>query len=216
MNTRLVESPFIAGEERVATATALESLAWAWTKFEDRCCVLSSMQTAIVIELAMRIDRRFPIVFLDTGYHFVETWEMLKAVERTYNIEVEVVGPLAERRSDITAGECCDQKPALLDLALADRDAWVSGIRRNQTTNRADVSVLDRDRSGRTKINPLAQWSDQDAARFARTRDLPTHPLLDQGYSSIGCETCTTRPQKADSRSGRWANTDRTECGLHL
>ena len=217
MNTRLVESPFRPGEERVATATAVEALSWAWTKFEDRCCVLASMQDAVVIDLAMQVDRRFPVVFLDTGYHFTETWQTLRAVESAYGIEVEVVGPLTEVTTNIRPGECCNDKPKLLDLALADRDAWVSGIRRSQTTNRTNATVIDTDRAGRTKINPLVQWSDGDRDRFVASRKLPRNPLLDRGYLSIGCEPCTERPgDLADHRSGRWIGTERTECGLHL
>ena len=217
MNTRLIRSPFRPGEERVATATAIEALSWVWTKYEDRCCVLASMQDAVVIDLAMQVDRRFPIVFLDTGYHFDETWETVRAVERAYGIEVEVIGPLSAPKPEIQPGECCNDKPRLLDRALEHRDAWVSGIRRAQTTNRSDAPVIDQDRAGRTKVNPLVQWSDADRDRFIASRDLPRNPLLRQGYLSVGCEPCTSPPvEAADPRSGRWAGSERTECGLHL
>jgi len=175
------------------------------------------MQDAIVIDLAMQVDRRFPVVFLDTGYHFAETWATLRAVESSYGIEVEVIGPLSAPRKDVVPGQCCDDKPALLARALSERDAWVSGIRRSQTTARKTVTVLDLDRDGRTKINPLAQWSDEDCARYVAARSVPRNPLLDNGLRSIGCEPCTSPPtDSGDARSGRWAGTTRTECGLHL
>jgi phosphoadenosine phosphosulfate reductase len=142
---------------------------------------------------------------------------MLRSVEEHYGIEVRVVGPVSPVTADVAPGECCNDKVTLLEMALQDCDAWVSGIRRSQTSQRRTAEVLGRDNAGRTKINPLAQWSDEDAARFARSRNILRNPLLDQGYLSIGCEPCTTPPEDAsDARSGRWAGSTRTECGLHL
>ncbi len=224
MNTRPDQSSFGVGGrsglaatlERIEIATATEAIAWAWDEFGERCCVLSSMQETVVVELAMRVSTDLPVAFLDTGYHFDETWETVRRVERRYGIAVEVVGPLEEPRPWVEPGVCCDGKRALLDRALEGRDAWITGIRRHQTDARSTARIVDRDGSDRVKVSPLAQWSDDDHRRFVERADVIRHPLLDRGYPSIGCRTCTERPAGADPRSGRWADTDRTECGLHL
>ena len=199
MNTRPDQSSFGVGGrsglaatlERIEIATATEAIAWAWDEFGERCCVLSSMQETVVVELAMRVSTDLPVAFLDTGYHFDETWETVRRVERRYGIAVE-------------------------ERTLEGRDAWITGSRRHQTDARSTARIVDRDGSDRVKVSPLAQWSDDDHRRFVERADVIRHPLLDRGYPSIGCRTCTERPAGADPRSGRWADTDRTECGLHL
>ena len=204
--------------ERIEIATALEAIEWTWSRLGERCCVLSSMQETVVVELAMRISTEIPVVFLDTGYHFDETWETLRRVERRYGIDIEVVGPLRPLVPDdqLPPGACCDDKPALLDLALRGRAAWITGIRRDQTDHRRSARIVDHDRRGLVKVSPLAQWSDDDHRRFVETSDVVRHPLLERGYTSVGCRTCTDRPADIDPRSGRWSGTERVECGLHL
>ncbi len=217
VETRPVQSTFESVELRSLAATPIEALSWAWDTFGERCCVLASMQDATTIELAMRVAKAFPVVFLDTGYHFDETWETLRAVEARYEIEVEVIGPLSAPKETIAPGACCDDKATLLERALRDRSAWVSGVRRHQTENRANATIIEADRRNKTKLNPIAQWSDRDHATFVKKAQIIRNPLLDQGYRSIGCQPCTSRPSDADDpRSGRWAGMERTECGLHL
>jgi len=217
METRLDGSTIARSVEAIQLASSLEAISWAWTTFGDRCCVLSSMQETVVIELAMRVHRDLPIVFLDNGYHFDETLDTVRRVERRYGIEVQVIGPLEPVRDDIEPGGCCDLKPALRDAALADRHAWISGVRRSQTDHRSNMDLVTLDTEGRAKVNPIVQWNDADVARFARSADVIRNPLLDRGYTSIGCRTCTSVPTDADdARSGRWAGDERTECGLHV
>lgn len=212
METRPDQSGIVAD---VVAATALAAIDWAWSTHPGRTCVLSSMQDAVVIDLAMRIDHRIPIVFLDTGYHFEETLDTVRRVEDRYGIDVEKITSPDAVRNDIRPGECCANKSAMLDAALADRDAWVTGLQRIETAHRANADVIGRDRRGATKICPIAQWSDEDRRGYIVRRDIITNPLLDHGYDSIGCRTCTTLPTEG-ARSGRWAGTDRTECGLHV
>ena len=212
MNSRPDQSG-IAVDVLAATATA--AIEWAWSAFEGRVCVLSSMQDAVVIDLAMRVDRRIPVVFLDTGYHFAETLRTVGQVEERYGIRVETITSSVPVRADIEAGECCADKPELLARALAGRDAWITGLQRCETEHRANAGIIDVDRRGATKVSPIAQWSDADRAGYIDRRRVITHPLLAEGYDSIGCAPCTTRPT-AGARSGRWAGTERTECGLHL
>lgn len=217
MNTRLDESTIDLAVLSTGVATATEAIRWASSTLADRLCVLSSMQDALLIHLVMQVDDSIPIVFLDTGYHFAETHDTVRRVERTYGIEVEVVGPHRPPRSDVAPGECCDDKVVLLEAALDGRDGWISGISRGQTESRRSADLIGLDRRGKVKINPLAQWSQEDRDRYVAHHDLVVHPLIGAGYPSIGCEPCTTRPDGSDDlRSGRWAGTTRTECGLHL
>ncbi len=212
METRPDQSGILAD---VVAATALAAIDWAWSTHPGRVCVLSSMQDAVVIDLAMRIDRGIPVVFLDTGYHFEETLETVSRVERRYGIEVERVASPASSVDDIGPGECCVHKAAMLDSALADRAAWITGLQRIETAQRANAELIGEDRRGAIKVCPIVQWSDDDRRAYIERHDIITNPLLDDGYDSIGCRTCTTRPEDG-ARSGRWAGTDKTECGLHV
>jgi phosphoadenosine phosphosulfate reductase len=114
-----------------------------------------------------------------------------------------------------TAQNCCGAaKVAGLEAALADVDAWITGVRREQGPTRATAPKLDRDeRRGIWKLNPLADWTEKDVWTYIFKHDLPYHPLHDQGYSSIGCAPCT---QPGEGREGRWAGSDKTECGIHV
>lgn len=199
----------------VLAATATAAIEWAWSAFPGRVCVLSSMQDAVVIDLAIRVDRRIPVVFLDPGYHFGETLDTVARVERRFGIRVETVRSTEAPRIDVEPGECCARKAEMLTQALNGRDAWITGLQRCETAQRADAEIIDVDRRGATKVSPIAQWSDADRTDYIERRSIITNPLLDQGYDSIGCAPCTTRPV-AGARSGRWAGTERTECGLHL
>lgn len=215
METRPTESTIAECEVQVASASAQTAMSWAWNEFGTGCCVLASMQDTVLIDVAMSVSRHIPIVFLDNGYHFEATHQTRRAVEARYGIEVEVVGPFQPVEIDIEPGACCDLKPALLDEALAGRDAWISGLSRVHTEGRADALLIETDRRGKTKINPLAQWNDADRLRYVAEHDLVAHPMTERGFSSIGCAPCTTRPTTG-GRSGRWAGSERTECGLHV
>ena len=212
MNSRPDQSG-IAVDVLAATATA--AIEWAWSAFPGRVCVLSSMQDAVVIDLAMRVDRRIPVVFLDTGYHFAETLETVERVEQRYGIRVQSVGPLTPPIADVEPGECCADKATMLEVALAGRDAWITGLQRSETAHRADAGIIGVDRRGATKVSPIAQWSDADRAAYIERRHVITHPLLEHGYDSIGCAPCTTLPTDG-ARSGRFVGTEKTECCLHL
>lgn len=212
MQSRQDQSSILAD---VVAATALAAIDWAWSTHPNRVCVLSSMQDAVVIDLAMRIDRNIPVVFLDTGYHFEETLETVRRVERRYGIEVESIASPVAPVDNIESGECCAHKSSMLDRALAGRDAWITGLQRSETAQRADAELIGADRRGAIKICPIAQWSDNDRLNYIERNDVITNPLLAAGYDSIGCRTCTSLPT-AGPRSGRWAESERTECGLHV
>jgi phosphoadenosine phosphosulfate reductase len=215
----------------VARAPDLESLDatgvlnYMVERFHPRLAVACSFQkeASVVLDLVLRIAPDARIFTLDTHVLFPETYETWRRVEERYGIEVAVYeGPSLGRQAashgdrlwerDPTA--CCDlRKVRPLQRALAHVDAWVAGLRRDQSPARASTPKLAWDtRHERWKANPLADWSEADVWRYIVENDLPYNPLHDRGYGSIGCTHCT-RPGLG--RDGRWAGTDRTECGLH-
>jgi len=216
MQSRLDESTIERALVEHGVATALQTIRWASEQMPGRVCLLASMQDALLIDLAMQVDRTIPVVFIDTGYHFAETHETLRRVEQRYGITVEVVGPAGPVDPDIEPGECCASKVDLLDQALAHRDGWITGISRVQTEQRRDANLIEVDRRGKIKVSPLAQWDQRDRTRYIEHHDVIVHPLVAAGYPSIGCAPCTSPAAAEDLRSGRWAGTSRTECGLHL
>lgn len=216
MQTRPDKSGIQAESVKAIAATAETVIRWGHDQFGAGLCLMASMQDTVLIDISMRVDRAIPVVFLDTGYHFAETLETVQLVQARYGIEIEVVGPFQTPRADIEPGSCCEAKPALLDNALNGRTAWMSGLRRVETSHRAAADLIEIDRRGMTKINPLAQWADRDVDAYLNEHDLIVNPLLDLGYTSIGCQPCTALPESADRRSGRWAGSTRNECGLHL
>jgi len=190
--------------------------------------VASNMQDAVLVDLAAKIRPGVDVLFLDTGYHFVETIGTRDAVEAVYDINVVNVTPensvpeqdqlfgknLFER--DSTA--CCRmRKVEPLGKALKGYSAWVTGIRRVEAPTRANAPLISFDKAfGLVKINPIAAWSDDDMQDYIDSNDVLVNPLVYEGYPSIGCLPCTAKPvEGADPRSGRWAGQSKTECGLH-
>ena len=160
---------------------------------------------------------------LDTHVLFPETYETWRRVEERYGISVEVYqGPSLGRQAalhgdrlwETNPDACCDlRKVQPLEQALADVDAWISGVRRDQGPSRAGTPKLAWDRKHeRWKANPLADWTERDVWRYIADHDLPYNALHDRGYASIGCTHCT---QPGAGREGRWAGTGKIECGLH-
>ena len=155
------------------------------------------------------------IVTIDTGALFPETLETWRAFEEHFGISIEVQDAGPVEGSWTGPENCCSvAKIAALERALAGATAWVTGIRREQGPTREHVELVELDRTRAIfKYNPLALWTEKDLWRRISERSLPYHPLHDQGYASIGCAPCT-RP--GDGREGRWAGTEKTECGLHI
>lgn len=184
-------------------------------------------ESAVLLHMAATIDPDVPVVFLDTGKLFPETLSYHEELVIRFGLtDVRTRRPalpdLRGRDPDgvlhrIDPDGCCSlRKTEPLGRALKGFDAWISGRKRFQATNRADVPVFEND-AGRIKINPLATFTAKDIAEYARAHDLPPHPLVADGYLSIGCAPCTT-PVKAgeDARAGRWRGRDKTECGIHF
>jgi len=198
---------------------ASKIIQWAVDSFAPHLSLSASMQDAVLIDLATKVDPAIEVVFIDTGYHFPETLETVEAVRRRYglNLRIMTVRPFAEELWRLDPENCCSSvKVGQLDRALAGKAAWMSGLRRAEAESRAGAPIVGRDLRGLIKVNPLANWSDDDVAYYIETNDVPVNPLLRRGYTSIGCEPCTTLPDDPDDpRSGRWAGLSKTECGLH-
>lgn len=194
-----------------------------------RPAVLSSFgaEAAALLSIVAKIDPTTPVIFLDTGMHFLQTLSYRKRLAEHFGLtDVRIVTPdPAERaledardslwRSDPDA--CCDlRKVRPLDRALADVDLLITGRKRFQTADRAEMRAFEAF-DGRIRANPLMNWTAEDVEAAFEDEDLPRHPLTDQGYPSIGCWPCT-RPVEAndDARAGRWAGSAKTECGIHL
>ncbi|MEB3367910.1 phosphoadenylyl-sulfate reductase [Saccharopolyspora mangrovi] len=213
----------------LAEATAEEALRWAADNFGDgRLIVASNMQDAVLVDLAAKAMPGVEILFLETGYHFAETIGTRDAVEQVY--DVKMVNALPEqtvaeqdaaegpRLYERDAQRCCFlRKVVPLRNTLSRYEAWVTGVRRVEAPTRANTPVLTwDDRNGLVKVNPLAAWSDEEMQRYIDDNGVLVNPLVPAGYPSIGCQPCTAKPLPgADPRSGRWAGSSKTECGLH-
>jgi phosphoadenosine phosphosulfate reductase len=209
-------------------ASADELLRWTDQHFGSDYIVASNMQDAVLVDLAAKVRPGVDVLFLDTGYHFVETIGTRDAVEAVYDINVVNVTPennVAKQDElygkDLFArepNECCRmRKVEPLSKALRGYSAWVTGIRRVEAPTRANAPLISWDKAfGLVKINPLAAWTDEDMQDYIDTNGVLVNPLVFEGYPSIGCAPCTAKPAEgADPRSGRWAGLSKTECGLH-
>jgi phosphoadenosine phosphosulfate reductase len=172
----------------------------------------------VLLDELLRVAGNEPpvrIVTIDTGVLFPETLETWRAFEEHYGIAVEVHDASGPGGPWTGPENCCSRaKVAALERALDGAEGWITGMRREQSPTRADIQLVERDEARHLlKYNPLALWSERDIWRRIHERSLPYHPLHDQGYASIGCATCT---QPGSGREGRWAGTEKTECGLHV
>ncbi len=193
---------------------------WAADRFGPHLALAASMTDAVLIDLAVKVAPAIEVVFIDTGYHFPETLETVETVRRRYglNLRIMTVAPHDEELWKVDPENCCSAvKVGQLDRALAGKAAWMSGLRRDESENRADSPIVGRDVRGLIKVNPLATWTADDVDDYIERHDVPINPLIDQGYPSIGCMPCTSKVAPGeDPRSGRWKGRGKTECGLHL
>ncbi|HZU20741.1 MAG TPA: phosphoadenylyl-sulfate reductase [Gaiellaceae bacterium] len=199
--------------------SAEEVLAFCLETFSDRVALACSFQKeeSVLLDMLFALDPRARVFAIDTHYLFPETYELWRKVEERYGTKVEAFeGPpveegLWETKPDLYLAVA---KVEPLNRALLDLDCWITGIRRDQAPTRANAPKLGWDATHELwKANPLADWSDEDCWAYIRERGLPYNALHDRGYASIG-DTHSTLP--GVGREGRWAGTDRTECGLHV
>lgn len=181
----------------------------------------------LLLELIARERLPVGVFTLDTGFLFAETYALWTKLQERYGLEISPVTSDAPRTVEpgteppwrVDPDGCCDaRKVRPLRAKLATLDAWVTGIRRDQTPERANAKVVEWDaRFGLVKVNPLAAWTSDEVWSHLRRLEIPVNPLHEQGYASIGCAPCTTVVKVGeDPRSGRWRGREKTECGLHL
>lgn len=198
---------------------ATQIIRWAVDSFAPHLSLSTSMNDAVLIDLASKVDPSIEVVFIDTGYHFPETLETVETVRRRYglNLRIMTVPHHDEELWRVDPENCCSAvKVGQLDRALAGKAAWMSGLRRDEAATRGQAPIVARDLRGLVKVNPLATWSAQDVEGYIADHDVPVNALKAQGYLSIGCQPCTSMPtDPTDPRSGRWAGAGKTECGLH-
>ncbi|WP_007025123.1 phosphoadenylyl-sulfate reductase [Saccharomonospora iraqiensis] len=224
-----LETLATGASRRLADATAEQALRWAVEEFGDDLIVASNMQDAVLIDVATRVKPDIDVLFLQTGYHFAETLGTRDAVAATYpEIRVVEANPeqtVAEQDAeygpklhDRDPNRCCHLRKVLpLRATLADYSCWVTGVRRADAPTRADTPIVTWDeRNGLVKVNPLAAWTDEEFDDYIARHGILRNPLVAEGYLSIGCAPCTAKVAPgADPRSGRWAGSAKTECGLH-
>jgi len=216
--------------EEFESKTPQEILAWAIGEFWPQIAMSSSFQTQSMplLHMASRIRRDLLIFFLDTGYHF---WDTLTFRERIASEwKLNVLDLYRDSRWDVFARQhtrtlpledpdlCCYlHKVQPMQKALKDMKAWISGIRRDQTTVRARARILELQEDGLLKVNPLLNWTKADVDAYAQEHNLPVHMLSKIGFRSIGCAPCTVvvSPAEQNDRAGRWVGRGKTECGLH-
>lgn len=223
-SARFAELERELGPEELADAVS----AWAAETFGERLAVACSMADAVLPAVVSAHRAGVDVLFLETGYHFPETTRTRDEVARALPVRiVDVLPELTVPEQDAEHGArlhdrdpaaCCRmRKVEPLRRALAGYDAWATGVRREEGPTRAATPVVTYDESfDLVKINPLVTWTFERLTEHEARHGLPRNPLLDRGYPSIGCLPCTRAVAPGeDPRSGRWAGTDKTECGLH-
>ena len=209
-------------------APAEHIIEWAVATFGERFCITSSMGDAVLAHLASKVAPGIDVVFLDTGYHFAETLGTADAVKHTMPVNLITITPkqtVAEQDAEYgpelfkrDPDKCCAlRKVAPLATSLDGYDAWATGLRRAETHNRVIAPVVGWDeKKQKVKVSPLARWTDEEIEQYIVENGVLVNPLQYDGYPSIGCWPCTSRVAPGeDPRSGRWAGTNKTECGIH-
>lgn len=224
---REIDPQAIAAE--LEELTAEETIAWAIETFHPSLYFACSFQktSSVTLDIATKLTEKPRFFYLDTEVLFEETYATRDALAARYGIEFERFSGISlEEQADLYGDElwkrqpdaCCGlRKVEPMRQALAGIDCWVSGIRRVDSATRAGAAKFGWDRRfGLWKLNPLADWSDEQVWKHLTDNEVPYNPLHDAGYPSIGCTHCTRPPgTAADPRSGRWADAHKTECGLH-
>jgi phosphoadenosine phosphosulfate reductase len=227
INGRVVDPAEISAD--VDALDAEEAIAWALESFHPRLRFAISFQktSSVIIDIAHRHQPEARFFYLDTELLFPETYSTRDALAQRYGVEFERFGGISLAEQEKRHGAnlwrrdpdaCCGiRKVEAMHTALHGAECWVSGIRRVDSETRAGAAKFGWDkRFGLWKLNPLADWSDRQVWSYIKDHHVPYNPLHDQGYPSIGCIPCTSIPGDGeDARAGRWAGTDRTECGIN-
>ncbi len=230
-SVRLSNEQLEAESRRLDGADPREVIQWAIDTYGDKLALSASFgggEGMALVDMISKLTDRVTILTIDTGFIFGETARFREQVMRRYKLPVEVLRPeltieqqvekYGEQMRTCTPDLCCQiRKIEPLRKALTRYDAWMTGIRREQTPQRAATKIVAwEERYEAAKIAPLASWTDEQVWDYIREYDIAVNPLLHQGYKSIGCEP-QTRPvhDDEDPRAGRWSESEKTECGIH-
>jgi phosphoadenosine phosphosulfate reductase len=206
-------------------------LRWAFEAFGNGVAISSAFgaEGMVLIDMASHVQKSFRIFTVDTDFLFPETYSLMDKIEQKYEIKIErafsLLSPEEQERVHGAAlwvrdpDQCCNlRKVEPLRRKLSELDAWITSIRRDQTSFRGTARKIEWDaKFGLVKMNPIADWSSKQVWRYLHENGVPYNSLHDQNYPSIGCTHCTRaiRPGE-DPRAGRWPGTAKTECGLHV
>lgn len=219
-----------AASQALEKASPEEIIAWAVERYYPRLTMATAFgpEGCLILAMLAKIEPRVHVFNLDTGYQFKETLELRDEIARRYGIEVVMERPelSVEQYENLNGGpvykvdsdRCCrERKISVLHRSVVGFQAWMSGIRRDQSSHRAGAPIVGWDKKfNLVKISPLANWTKADVWKRITEEGIPYNPLHDQGYPSIGCWPCTRAVQLGeDERAGRWSGTGKTECGLH-
>ncbi len=229
MSAPHAESDLEAANRELEQATPEAILAWAWKTYQPDVILTCSFQHdgVVLAHMLRQIAPQVPVVFLNTGFHFPETLAYRDEIVRRFDLKLVELHPIMPREEfarkhglDFYARNpdlCCHiNKVEPLRRYLPGVRAWINGRRRDQAFTRQGLPVVERYQDGLVKVNPLAAWTSRDTFYYLQRHGIPTHPLFEKGYASIGCEPCT-RPilPGEHERDGRWAGQAKTECGIH-
>lgn len=217
---RLSAEELASVSARFESAPASAVIRWAVETFGGSLVLAASFEDIVLIDLATRVVPDIEVVFLDTEAHFPETLSFVEDVRIRYDLNLTVTKPGPEAAAHPCGSEQCCQfrKVDPLRRALGGKQAWLTSLKRSDGPSRAEAPIVSWDAGfGLVKINPLVTWTAQDITSYLADHALPVHPLVPQGYRSIGCAP-TTRPvaEGEDIRAGRWSGLDKAECGLHV
>ncbi|WP_368504679.1 phosphoadenylyl-sulfate reductase [Alkalihalophilus sp. As8PL] len=228
----LEDADYKGWNEQLNQKDSLDVLKWAFATFGEELVYSCSFgaEGMVLIDLISKVKKDAKIIFLDTDFHFKETYELIEKVKNRYpELQIELIKPsltpieqaneygeaLWKTNSDL----CCQiRKLTPLEGVLSKHRAWISGLRREQSPTRANTQFINRDdRFKSIKVCPLIHWTEEEIWMYIKLHQLSYNALHDQNFPSIGCEYCTKAVLPGeDPRSGRWAGTQKTECGLHL
>ena len=218
-----------AANRELLAMTPQEILAWTWRTFRPKVILTCSFQhDGVVLAHMLRdIAPEIPVVFINTGFHFPETLAYRDEIRRRFGITLIELEPIMARADfarehglDLYARDpdlCCHiNKVEPLKRFLPGVRAWINGRRRDQAGTRQSLNVIEAFQGDLHKVNPLVSWTSRETFYYMEQHGIPTHPLFDKGYASIGCAPCTRPIMPGESeRDGRWAGTSKVECGIH-
>lgn len=214
---------------RLETASITEILAWARETFGDGLVMATGFGPSgvVLVHYIAQLKADLPVFYIDTGLLFPSTHRLRDSLSRRFGLTFQPISGISLEQQAAHHGErlwsrdpdrCCHiRKVAPLRQYLEGKSAWITGLRRDQSTGRAGTQILEWDEvNGLFKVNPMAAWTSDEVWNHIRAHRLPYNDLHDVGYPSIGCEPCTRKVAAGEhERAGRWAGTTKTECGIH-